>query len=55
MNSKDKFSKKYTAAELETPNDGKNKITISIDAYVVGEMIEKLIEQLENLRLSFRK
>jgi len=41
------FKEKYTTAELVTKDSKEStKIVLSSDAYAVGEMLQKLIEQL---------
>jgi hypothetical protein len=41
------FKDKYTTTAIAE----KDKVVLSSDAYAIGEMIEKLINKLEQLRL----
>jgi len=49
-----KFEEKYISNKEATVNPNPKKIEISNEAYAIGEMLEKLITKLHELKFIYR-
>ena len=47
------FTDKYVIEAFAAEPNNKQKIIVSTDAFAVGEMLEKLLNKLEQLRIYF--
>ena len=51
-----KFTDKYTTEELKSKDDKeKDKVSLSNDAYALGEVLEELKIKIEHVRVSLIK